>query len=138
VPVVRRIRAKSATAVARLIIHHPQLGNLSLLQAWTTAVDQPAALSSAQVQPLPLAADRQILLTLAKLVQTIQSHQLEEESDAYPTAANQQQPVLGESDRRPTAATDQPSGPATPPVRGRLSGDPPADNKGDNDKGDTP
>jgi hypothetical protein len=126
-PVVRRIRAKSDPAVPRLIIHHPQLGNLSIPQAWTTAVEQPTLLPADQAPPTTLAADRRTLLALAKVVQTIQSRQFEEEADAYPISAGPRQPPdLGEPDRRPTAATDQLSGPAAAPIPGRSSGNQPA------------
>jgi hypothetical protein len=134
VPVVRRIRAKSDKAVPHFIIHHPQLGNLSIPQGWATAVEQPTILPPDQVPPTTLAAERRTLLALAKLVQTIQSRQFEEESDAYSIPADQQQPPdLGEPDRRPTAPTGQPSGPAAAPMPGRSPGNQPAANNSTND-----
>jgi hypothetical protein len=87
--VIKRTLRPSRRQPARYLISHPQIGTASIPQVWAipvpdTAESLPSTAppTTAPIPPVTL----HTLLALAKLVQTMQSHSMEEHHDPAPTA----------------------------------------------------
>ena len=124
----------AGTVESRWVITDPELGIVSIPQAWTTTV-----LDAAEPLCVPTIAlvDLRSLLSLAKLVQTIQARHLEEKKDATrkradsDPAGSDQSVSLGETTGWPTAAVEPAAGtPALPMPDGPEAGNWPTDGRG--------
>jgi hypothetical protein len=119
---------------SRWVITDPELGIVSIPQAWATTV-----LDAAEPLSVPTIAlvDLRSLLSLAKLVQTIQARHLEEKSDAIRERADSdpansdQSASLGETAGWPTAAIEPAARtPALPTPDSPEAGNWPTDGRG--------
>ncbi len=134
VRVIRPIRAPQTavspplpTHTPRWVITHPQIGVVSIPQAWAVpAADPPPA--SPQTTAWPV--NGRILLHLVILVHSLQSHPPKENAYAHPTPSHPAPLPLAEPVAGPTAAGHLPAGSSAQPTPGRPDRGQP-DKKGD-------